>query len=126
MKRNLYVVPFFGVGRRVTLDVDFRYRSLGESICEDRKIISVDLDWHDNPFRDFHKLVDQWASSMLLVAKAARENGYHLEDSLLTLDGLIEELKSVRWLYDVGYGEREAAVPAFLKLLASCNVRCDR
>ena len=121
MSRNLYVVPFFGIGRRVTLDVQFRYRSLGESTIYDTKVVEYDHVWSDSPFEGLPELVDSWASAVLNELEIAQENGFHLTDSKLTIASLKRELESVRWLVSVGYSERESAVNVFLRALALCN-----
>lgn len=121
MSRNLYIVPFFGIGRRVTLDIQFRYRSLGESILYDTKVVEYDRIWQDTPLEGLPELIDSWASCVLNELAIAQENGFRLTDSRFTLEEFKRELESIRWLIDVGHGERAAAVGEFLRVLALCN-----
>lgn len=119
---QLFVVPFFGLGRRVTLDVCFRLRP-SDGPREDRKIIEFDMVWQKTPFEGFPDLVGKWSTTMLFTAKALNGMGYELAGAApgLTLHKLISELESILWLIDCGFGEREAAVSEFLGLMALCQ-----
>lgn len=119
---NLYVVPFFGIGRRVTLDVCFRLRPfIGDR--EDVKVIEYDSVWQKSPFEELPEMMCEWSTVMLSRLKDLDGMGYRLAGAApgFTMRELIHELESVVWLVDCGYGEREAAVRVFLELLALCH-----
>lgn len=120
--KNLYVVPFMGIGRRVTLDVDFRYREIG--YVEGKKVIEYDHKWHETPWDDLvPEQVFTWASVMCAELEKAQSEGYILASSAFDSIGeAIFEMSCIKELFM--YGDREdqpEMVVDFLMLLHRFN-----
>lgn len=116
--KALYVVPFMGIGRRITLDVDFRYRELGAS--SDKKVIEFDRKWRKSPWAELlptHVFI--WASVMQIELEKASTEGYILADSSFdSIDHALSEIESIKERYLVGTREEQLTlVTDFLMLL---------
>lgn len=108
--KNLYVVPFLGIGRRITLDVDFRYREIGYG--KDKKVIEYDHKWHKEPWEDYvPEQVFSWASVLCTELERAQTEGYILVSTAFdTIGEAIFEMDRIKDLYISGNKEEQLSI----------------
>ncbi len=107
---QLFVIPFFVVGRRMTFTIEIRGRSLSDlPYNEDSLIFDYDSVRDEALYLDGIEMFRAAVKALLDALQERKDAGWplsHKQQIFLTRKG-----PSILWLYDVGYGER-ASVPS--------------
>lgn len=113
---QLFIVPFFVVGRRMTLTIEFRGRSAFDlPFSGDRLVFDFDGDRDADTYEGLPKLCFDATVKLRESLQEMERLGWPL--SVRQKKFVAHKAPSIEWLYDVGYGERASVPESFLEAL---------
>lgn len=112
---RIYVVPFFVVGRRMSLTIELRYRSLSRDDTGDNLIFDFDSQRDQESYQGLPDLCERANQVILRELTAAKERGWPLTKKQQAF--VARKSASISWLFDCGYGEQASVPSAFFEEL---------
>lgn len=113
---QLFVIPFFAVGRRMTLTIGIRARSLDDlPLTGDRLVFDFDGDRDRESYEGLPKLCFDATVKLRESLQDMESLGWPLSERQKMF--VANEAPNIEWLYDVGYGERASVPESFLECL---------
>lgn len=114
---QLFIIPFFVVGRRLTLTIEVRARSSCPNLPfdGDRLIFDFDGDRDQKTYEGLPKLCIDATRTLCDTLREMESLGWPL--SAAQKKFVTVKAPSIFWLYDVGYGERASVPESFFAAL---------
>ncbi len=113
---QLFVIPFFVVGRRMTLTIEIRGRSHSDlPFNGDRLVFDFDGDRDGDTYEGLPKLCFDATVKLRESLQEMESLGWPL--STRQKKFVAHKAPSIEWLYGVGYGERASVPESFFECL---------